>query len=222
MEQGRTKRILRLALDLGVSPLAYYGLLITDVATPRALLVATVVAGGWLLGTTLRDRQVDGLATFMLGMYAVMLVLALATSDQRLLLARDPLTSILAGAVFLGSCSTSTPATAYLAHRLHGRPLHDARRHRMHVVESLVLGLGLVTEGAARLALVFVLPVDVVAGLAPAIEFAVLPVLVAWMVWHRRRSDFPPPGPTGETAGSSHPSPATRFGEHTPVNGCVP
>lgn len=196
-----------------MSPLAYYGLLIVGAATAHALLVATVGTGGWLLGTTLRDRKVESLATFMLGMYAVMFVLAVVASDERLLLARDPLTSILAGAVFLGSCATSTPATAYLAHRLHGRPLPDARRHRMHVVESLVLGMGLVTEGAARLALVFVLPVEVVAGLAPLIEFAVLPGLVAWMVWHRHRhrAASHQSGTTRGTPGSSRTIRATRF-----------
>lgn len=184
------KRAVRLALDLGVSPLAYYGLTMAGVGTYHALLAATVVAGGWLLGTTALDRKVDGLAAFMLGMYGVMFVLAAATSDERLLLARDPLTSGLAGLVFLGSCATAMPATAYLAHKLHGRPADD--RRRMHVVESLVLGAGLLAEAVVRLVLVGTEPIGVVAGLSPAVEFAVLPVLVAWMVWHRRRAQGRP------------------------------
>jgi hypothetical protein len=186
MSRGRTGKIARLALDLGVSPLAYYGLAIAGVGTARALLAATIVAGGWLLCTMAHDRRVDGLAAFMLAMYGIMFALAAASSDERMLLARDPLTSGLAGLVFLGSCATSLPATAYLAHKLHGRPLHEGRRR--HVVESLVLGTGLVVEAAVRLAVVCALPVGVAAGLAPGIEFAVLPLLVAWMVWHRRTS----------------------------------
>lgn len=180
------KRAARLALDLGVSPLAYYGLAAAGVGIYHALLAATVVAGGWLLCTTALDRKVDGLAAFMLGMYGVMFVLAAVTSDERLLLARDPLTSGLAGLVFLGSCATAMPATAYLAHKLHGGSPGDLRR--MHVVESLVLGAGLLAEAVTRMVLVFTLPIGVVAGLSPAVEFAVLPVLVAWMVWHRRRA----------------------------------
>ncbi|HEY3506111.1 MAG TPA: VC0807 family protein [Actinocatenispora sp.] len=180
------RRVVRLALDLGVSPLAYYGMLLAGVPTVPALVGATVVAGIWLLVTIALDRRVDGLAAFMLGMYALMLVLAAATADPRVLLARDPVTSGLAGLVFLVSCPTATPATAYLARRLHGATLDD-RALRRHRVQTAVLGAGLVAEAAVRLLLVSALPVDVVAGLSPAIEFVVLPVLVLWMVVYRRR-----------------------------------
>lgn len=180
------RRIVRLALDLGVSPLAYYGMLVAGVPTVPALVAATAVAGIWLLVTIALDRRVDGLAAFMLGMYALMLVLAAATADPRVLLARDPVTSGLAGLVFLASWPTATPATAYLARRLHGATL-DGRALRRHRVQTAVLGAGLVTEAAVRLLLVSALPVDVVAGLSPAIEFVVLPVLVLWMVVYRRR-----------------------------------
>ncbi|GAA4206404.1 VC0807 family protein [Actinocatenispora rupis] len=181
------RRLARLALDLGISPLAYYGLFLAGVPTWRALLAATVVAGGWLLVTVALDRRVDGLAAFMLGMYAVMFGLAVATADERLLLVRDPLTSGLAGAVFLATCATATPATAYLARRVH-RATVDADGMRRHRVQTAVLGTGLVAEAAARMVLVFTLPVRVAAGVSPVVEFAVLPVLVGWMLAYRRRT----------------------------------
>jgi hypothetical protein len=183
---NRAPRLLRLALDLGVSPLAYYGLLLSGVPTVPALLGATAVAGLWLLVTVALDRRVDGLAAFMLATYAVMLALAAATSDARLLLARDPVTSGLAGLVFLASCLGATPATAYLARRLHGATL-DARALHRHRVQTLVLGAALVAEAAVRLVLVSALPVSLTAGVSPAVEFVVLPLVVAWMVWYRRR-----------------------------------
>ncbi|MGW5018235.1 VC0807 family protein [Streptomyces cacaoi] len=190
--RGRLRRVGRLALDLGVSPLAYYGLSALGVASVHALLAAAIVAACWVLLTALLDGKVDGLALFILAMYGVMFALAAAAHDERLLLTRDPLTSGLAGLLFLGSCATSTPATAYLATKLHGGQPADPRVRRAHVVESLVLGVGLLAEAAVRMVLVFVLPVDVAAGLGPAIEFVVLPVLVAWMFWHRRRAAAPP------------------------------
>jgi len=205
----------RLVLDLGVAPLAYYGLAAAGAETSNALLAATAVAGVWLVGTTVVDRRVDGLAAFMLGMYAVMFLLAVAASDERMLLARDPLTSALGGLVFLGSCASPVPATAYLAHKLHGKPLHDPGLHRAHIVESLVVGLGLTVEAVVRLALVFNLPVTVTAGLAPAIEFAVLPVLLGWLAWHRVRATrraresqegAPEPGPMPESVPASSPA----------------
>lgn len=188
------KRVVRLALDLGVSPLAYYGLLLAGMPTVPALLGATAVAGLWLLVTIALDRRVDGLAAFMLAMYAVMLVLAVATDNARLLLARDPLTSGLAGVVFLVSLLGAVPATAYLAQRLHGAT-PDGEALRKHRVQTVVLGIALVVEAAVRLVLVAMLPIDTSVGLSPVIEFVVLPVVVAWMVWYRRRGLRPAPRP---------------------------
>lgn len=184
------KRVVRLGLDLGVSPLAYYGLLLSGVPTVPALIGATAVAGLWLLVTIALDRRVDGLAAFMVGMYAVMLGVAACTANPRVLLARDPLTSGLAGLVFLASLATAIPATAYLARRLHGATL-DGEALRKHRVQTVVLGIALVVEAVARLVLVAVLPIDVTAGLSPAVEFVVLPLVVAWMVWYRRSATRP-------------------------------
>jgi agmatine deiminase len=163
--QGRLRRIGRLALDLGVSPLAYYSLTALGIGTLHALLAATIVAGCWVLLTTVLGGRIDGLAFYILVMYGVMLALAAAVHDERLLLTRDPLTGGLAGLVFLGSCATSTPATAYLASKLYGGRPDTPQAHRAHIVETLVLGAGLVVEATVRMVLVFVLPVDVVARL---------------------------------------------------------
>ncbi|MGI5233047.1 VC0807 family protein [Actinoallomurus sp. CA-142502] len=182
-------RLVRLALDLGISPLAYYGGVLAGVSTLRSLLTATVVAGVWLVAVTVHDRKADALAVCMLGMYGVMAALAAATADPRLLLTRDPVTSGLAGLVFLGSCVKGTPATAYLARKLHGERPADERAHRrLHLVETVVLGIGLTAEALLRLVLVFTLPLSTSATVVPPVEFAVLLPLVGWAVWHRRRA----------------------------------
>lgn len=189
MGQRRASRLIRLALDLGISPLAYYGCVLGGVPTLRSLLTATAVAGVWLVAVTVHDRKADALAVFMLGMYGVMAALAAVTSDPRLLLTRDPLTSGLAGLIFLGSCVKGKPATAYLAHKLHGeRPVDGRRALRTHLVETAVLGAGLTAEALLRLVLVFTLPLSSSATVVPPLEFAVLLPLVAWVTWHRRRA----------------------------------
>lgn len=188
-QRRRGARLVRLALDLGVSPLAYYGCVLGGVSTLRSLLVATVVAGLWLVAVTVHDRRADALAIFMLGMYGVMAALAVVTSDPRLLLTRDPLTSALAGLIFLASCTGGRPATAYLAHRLHGGPpVDEPRALRAHLVETAVLGAGLTAEALLRLVLVFTLPLATSATVVPPLEFAVLLPLIAWTAWHRRRA----------------------------------
>ncbi|MBI0294582.1 hypothetical protein JBE04_08815 [Streptomyces sp. PRKS01-29] len=184
----RLGRLARLALDLGISPLAYYGCLLAGVATLPALLTATAVAALWLAATVLHDRRADGLALAMLLMYGLSAAFAAVTSEPRPLLLRDPLVSALAGLVFLTSCLTATPATAYLADRLHGQPLHEPILLRAHRTETLVCGAGLMAEAVARVLLVLTLPVSTAASLTPPLEFAVLIPLVVWMIRHRQNA----------------------------------
>ncbi|GAA0896021.1 MULTISPECIES: VC0807 family protein [Streptomyces violaceusniger group] len=181
----RLGRLARLALDLGISPLAYYGCLVAGVATLPALLTATGVAALWLAATVLHDRRADGLALAMLLMYGLSAAFAAVTSQPQPLLLRDPLISALAGSVFLTSCLTATPATAYLAGRLHGQPPHEPILLRAHRTETLVCGAGLMAEAVARVLLVLTLPVSTAASLTPPLEFAVLIPLVVWMIRHR-------------------------------------
>ncbi|WP_052865356.1 VC0807 family protein [Streptomyces niger] len=178
-----------MALDLGVASLAYYGCVLAGLGTPPALLTATGVAAAWLVSTALYDRRADALAVGMLLMYGLSAAFAAATAEPRLLLLRDPLVSALAGLVFLGSCLSGTPATAYLARKLHGYPL-DApapHLHRAHLRQTAVLGAGLTAEALARVVLVYALPVPTAAALTPPLEFAVLIPLLAWTTLQRRR-----------------------------------
>lgn len=184
---GRLARMTRLALDLGISSLAYYGCALAGLDTLHALLTATGVAAAWLAATALYDRRADGLAIGMLLMYGLSAAFAAATSEPRLLLLRDPLVSALAGLVFLGSCLSGTPATAYLARRLHGHPLRDPLLRRAHRTQTLVMGAGLTAEAFARILLVYAMPVRTAAAITPPLEFVVLIPLVVWTIRQRRK-----------------------------------
>ncbi|MGK4584806.1 VC0807 family protein [Kitasatospora sp. HPMI-4] len=181
-------RIIGLACDTALSPATFYATQAAGCTITTSLFAATAVAGTWLLGTSVRRRRIDALAGLMLGTYALMLAIALLAHDERMLLARDPATSGLAGLVFLASCATRTPALGYFARRLHpGRAPATARERRGVRLLSAVWGAALLAEALARLALLWTLPVTMVAGLSTAVELAVLAVLLTWTAWYRRR-----------------------------------
>ncbi|MFG3026799.1 VC0807 family protein [Streptomyces sp. NPDC048254] len=216
---GRLARLTRLALDLGVASFVYYGCVLAGLDTPPALLTASAAAAVWLGATTLYDRRADALALAMLLMYGLSAVLAALTAEPRLLLLRDPLASGLAGLVFLVSGLRGTPATGYLADRLHGHPPGDVRLRRVHRTQTLVLGAGITAESLARALLVCTLPVATAAAVTPPLEYAVLVPLAAWTVLWRRRilsgtapGSPPRPGTVAPSTGGAHqgPRPAPR------------
>ncbi|WP_067700474.1 VC0807 family protein [Nocardia jejuensis] len=179
-------RILWLACDLGVSPATFFLAQAAGVGVVHALEIATVVAVIWVGVTAIRTRTLDALALTMVLTYAVMLAIAAATRDPRLLLLRDPTVSALAGLLFLASAPTRLPATAELARRLHGTP-PTPEHIPSHRVQSLVWGTALTAESAARSALVFSMPIPVTAAVSPLLELAVIAILVAWTWRYRRR-----------------------------------
>ncbi|WP_225728439.1 MULTISPECIES: VC0807 family protein [unclassified Nocardia] len=187
MKPAGLRRIAWLALDLGVSPAAFYLTQAAGVEVVRSLVIATVTAGLWLGVGMVRTRKVDALASIMMATYALMLALAAATDDPRLVLLRDPIVSAAAGLAFLGSCLTAQPATAYLARRLHGETSTSPSQLIDHRVQTTVWGCALTTESLVRVALIFLLPIPLSAGLSPAVELVLIAVLIVWTVWYRRR-----------------------------------
>ncbi|MEU7057061.1 VC0807 family protein [Streptomyces sp. NPDC046197] len=185
---GRAGR-LGLLLDLGLSPGVFYGAQALGSSITASLFAATAAAGTRLAWTTARRRRIDGLNALMLCSYALMLIMALLARDERVLLARDPATSALAGLVFLASCGMRTPALACLSQRLHPHPRFASPRvERALRLETAVWGAALTAEAAARFALLLSLPTAIVPGLSTGLELAVIALLLPWTVWHRRRS----------------------------------
>ncbi|HZE38669.1 MAG TPA: VC0807 family protein [Stackebrandtia sp.] len=186
MEASKRSRIISVAIDVALSPAVFYGLTIAGFGTATALIGATATAGLRLAYTVIRSRKLDGLACFMVAMYGLMLLMVVLTRDERLLLSRDPLTSGIAGLAFLASCATSTPATAYIGRRLHGKVPDDPTALRDSRVQTFVWGAALTAEAGVRMAMIFVLPVTVTAGVSPIIELAVIAVVAGWNLWYRK------------------------------------
>ncbi|UGT42422.1 hypothetical protein LTV02_03095 [Nocardia yamanashiensis] len=187
----RGLRFLWLALDLGVSPAAFYLTQAAGFGVVRALITAATVATCWLAVGTLRTRRLDAVALTMIVTYALMLAMALATHDPRLVLLRDPAISAITGLIFLASTRTAVPVTAYLAQRLHGAETLSPGEIRTHRQRSALWGAVLTAESAVRAALVFALPIPVVAGISPLLELVVLAALGGYAYRQHRRHRNP-------------------------------
>ena len=147
---GRLARMTRLALDLGISSLAYYGCALAGLNTLHALLTATGVAAAWLAATALYDRRADGLAIGMLPCTGCRQPSPRDLGAPAAAPAR-PAGERPRGAGVPRQLPERHPATAYLAGRLHGHPLRDPLLRRAHRTQTLVMGAGLTAEAFARI-----------------------------------------------------------------------
>ncbi|MGI5271225.1 VC0807 family protein [Nonomuraea sp. CA-218870] len=171
-----TGRWLTVAVNLGVPLVIYYGLRAAGVGVYLALLADTLVSAAFTGYKLLRERTLDGLSAFFTAMLAVAVVVALVSGDERLLLAKEGWVTAAAGLWFLASVRMSRPL-AYLFTRplLERRfPIGPAREpwevywerlarfRRLWRVSSVIWGVALLLDAAARVALAYALPVDAV------------------------------------------------------------
>ncbi|MGO1055258.1 VC0807 family protein [Crossiella sp. CA198] len=195
MTRHRLTWLLGLVLDLGLSPLTFYtGRLLgfDNLVCLLAGATAVTLRAGYLLGVR---RRVDLLVGLMLATSLLGLAVALLTSDPRLVLLRDPLTSALIALVFLATCLTTRPALFHLAKRLRDNGTEDWDRRisteagfrRLFLMLTAGWAGGLLATAALRAVLIYRLPVEVMAGLSQVIELATIGSLVAWTAWFRRR-----------------------------------
>jgi hypothetical protein len=178
-----------LALDVGLPVAAYFIAGLAGASTYQALLIGTVVAGLRVLWVVARQRRIEPFALFLLVLFGASLVLAFVGGDARLLLAKDAATSLLAGLVMTGSCLVRKPFAYYAAERMarsSGRieqfraaaAAPGGRAHWYRV--SLVWGIALLVDSLVRVTAIYLLPVDVAAGLSQVLMVAVYVGLVPW------------------------------------------
>lgn len=184
-----------LAWDVGVPILAYYVLHLAGASDWFALLAATSAAGLLVVWGAVRDRSVNLFASVMLVVFGIGLALAVVTGDERFLLLKASITTGVIGAAFLVAAAWGRPLTLSAAQRWEpARAAQvvaaydaDPRVRRMHLISSLVWGLGLLAEAAVRVPLIFLLPVSVMVGLSTAMLVVTIGGLVAWNGWYARR-----------------------------------
>ncbi|GAA5190986.1 hypothetical protein GCM10023322_47360 [Rugosimonospora acidiphila] len=189
--QPSGRRVLaRVLADVVVPVAAYYGLRWAGLGAFAALLAGAIVSGAIVLGRVLRDRRADGLAVFTLTVMLLGVGVALISGSARLLLAREAWVTGLAGLWFIGSLWTRRPLSyQFTRPMLEGRwgwpgsweRLWSAapRFRRMWRVSTVMWGVALLADAAARLAMAYTLPVDAVPALTTTLYAVTTGILIS-------------------------------------------
>lgn len=190
--------VVGLLWDVGLPAVVFYACRVLGVDVVLALAaggVAALVRVGWV--AALR-RRLNGLAALVAGSFLVLVGVSLLTGDPRILLARESILSGAAGLLLVGSCVVGRPVLYAVVRRLNaGKDEMLARWdhlwrtqpafRRPFTVMSAVSGSVLLTEAAVRVVLVYLLPIDVMAGLSTVLHLGALALLACWVLWYRGR-----------------------------------
>jgi len=186
--------------DVGLAVVAYYGARALGCSDYVALLAGTVTSAARITWVAVRDRRLDAFAGFLLVLFGVGLALTFVTGDARFVLAKDSVTSGVAGLLFLGSCLIGRPLTFYAAQRFAGpagaaelraKAAADPAVRRRFTVMSVIWGAGLLTEALLRIPLAYLLPLDVAVGASSLLMAAAYTILIGWTIHSARRNDQP-------------------------------
>lgn len=175
--------LLGILLDIGPPLGSYYGLRAAGVSEYIALLAATILAGIKVSVDAIRARRLDPFAGYLMLNFGLSLVVGLATSDARMLMAGDTLVGGIGALIFLGSCVIGTPLTQVVAQRVQagqGPPEPGERdfTRRVHILLSAMWGVGLLIGMLVSLGIVFSLSVDVGKGVNTVVSLTLTGLLV--------------------------------------------
>jgi hypothetical protein len=184
--------------DVVPSVAVYYGLRAFGADPYLALLGATGVATLRLVYLLWTDRRFDRFAAFMVAVFAIGLVLSFVTGNARFLLLKDSIPTAVSGAIFGISWLVGRPLMLTAVQRFGARSERErlefetlwtsaADFRHMIAVMSLVWCFGLIGEAALRVPLIFLLPIDVMAGVSTVISIGVLAGLFTWTQWYGTR-----------------------------------
>jgi hypothetical protein len=187
--------MLSLLWDVGLALIAYYGLRALGASPFVALLAGTIVSGLRVAWVAVKGRHLDVFAGFLLAVFGVGLVLSFITGSPQFLLLKDSFGTGVAGLLFVISCFFGRPLTFYAAKRMQGDGgmrfdgLWESTPgfRRMFRLMSMVWGLGLLFEALIRVPLVFLLPIDVMAGLSTVMFVAAMVLLMVWTFAYVKR-----------------------------------
>jgi hypothetical protein len=176
-----TGQALTMLMDLVVPVGAYYLLRAADVAPLLALIFAGLPTAVFLIGQAVRRRRIDALGVFVLILLTAGVIVSLVTGSPRFLLAKGGWFTAVIGLAFLATLLLARPLTFTLARAMIRRtPMaqrlrtdtwdelweHDHTFRRSWRVSTVLWGVGLLADAAARVAMAYTLPVDAVPGIA--------------------------------------------------------
>jgi hypothetical protein len=194
----KRKVIVGLLWDVGLPTVVFYACRALGVDALLALTAGGLAALIRVACVAAFRRRLDGLATLVSASFLLLLVVSLLTGDPRILLARESIVSGATGLLLVGSCMIGRPVLYAAARRLNAgkgelvaqwderwRTEPSFRRH--FVLLSAVLGGVLLTESIVRLVLIYLLPIEVMAGVSTALHVGTIALLVGWALRYRGR-----------------------------------
>jgi hypothetical protein len=166
-----------LLVDMVLPVGVYYGLRGAGLGSYPALIAAAVVPMVSALAQFLRERRLDGMATFVAGVILLGLVASLVSGSSRFMLAKDGWVTGAGGLWFLGTLWARRPL-AFVGARpfLEGRFRSDGtswdvlwerspKFRRIWRVSTAIWGIAMILDGALRVFMAYALPVDAVPAL---------------------------------------------------------
>ncbi len=202
---GRWRRAATTAVLGLVGPMVlYYTLRALGLSVFTALLVGALLPVVGLVVGLLRKQRPGAVS----GFWSILLLLALGVSliggDVRFLLARDALVTATVGTWFLASVYTSRPLALVLSRPvlelLHRYPpghweqlwCTQPRFRTIWRRASIAFGVGTLADAAARVAMAYTLPADLVPALSTALYLVTsLVLLVAVNLYYARAGLWP-------------------------------
>ncbi len=185
----RTAMMRGLAWDIGLPVLTYYALHLLGSSDWVALLASSLVAGLRVVVGAVRTRTVNPFATVMLLVFGIGLVLTFVSGDPRFLLVKESFVTGAVGLTFLVTAIRGRRPLTLAAQQswhpdqaeaLTAEYRSDADVRRGHRFVSSVWGVGLISEAALRVPLVYLLPPSVAVGASTAVAVLVIGGLAVW------------------------------------------
>ncbi|RSM91731.1 hypothetical protein DMH04_01805 [Kibdelosporangium aridum] len=178
MANAALKTLIPVLLKDILPPVAiYYALNAAGANDWIALLGGTVVSGALLVTDTVRSRHLDPFSGFMLAIFGLGLIAAVAFNDPKFVILKASLMTGILGLAFLISCVVGKPLT-YLAYRKAVGGTLDEKREGLMRLLSVVWGVGLLAEAIVRAVLAYQLPVSTMVGLSTVLSLGTIALLL--------------------------------------------
>lgn len=213
----------RMVFDLIVPLALFYGLRGAGVGIYLALLAGALASGVTAVVVVATQRRLDAVAIFVLTTMLLSVGVSLLTGSTRFLLAKEGWLTAVTGLWFLGTLWARRPlafqfSRPLLEGRLGWPPDWDAlwerapRFRRMWRISTALWGAGTLLDSAARVAMAYTLPVDLVPALSSAMYAITSVVLIGVTnVYYRAAGVYVPDSPLYR-AGPGRPQPLQPVG----------
>lgn len=189
VRRSRRATLLIALWDIGAPTALYYGLRAAGVSVFSALLAGAILPALSTAAQWIRRRHLDALGGFGAGMMLMSLIASVIGGSPRFLLARDGWVTGVGGLWFAGSARARRPLVFLSAQplfdgrfRSDGTPWdvlweHEPKFRRIWRVSTVIWGVTMLGDGAARIAMAYTLPIDSV----PALSALLWPITIAFL-----------------------------------------